>query len=148
VLRELRLAGLLRGPRRAAEVRWPPLARATSQPAWHEIVRAPLEQQPRLLLTLLAMRLTEQSRLAAARGMTARELTRAAWLPDEADRIRLSEVAWVAECLRFSDHTPAPENIAAALQRGWELLEHLEGGRADPRVSHPASGLGPARGGP
>lgn len=121
VLRELRLAGVLRRPRRPPR----PAPPAVPRPTWEDIARAPPGERPRLLLTVLTGLLAEQSRLPGARGLTARELTRAARLGDEADRERLREVVQVAEHLRFSDRELPPERIAAALQQGRELLAHL-----------------------
>jgi hypothetical protein len=123
VLGELRLAGVLRKPLRALQrsPEPPEVARAS----WLDIEQAPLTQRPRLLLTLLATRLTEQSRLPASRGMTSRELTSAARLPDEGDRRCLREVARMAETLRFSGRAPETEHIEAALGQGRELLGRL-----------------------
>lgn len=122
LLHELQLAGLLRAPRRASASPMPP---ARQRSTWQDIVRAPLPEQPRLLLVLLAAVLAEQSRLPGARALTARELTQAARLADEADRRRLQEVARLAERLCFSDGRPSALEITAALEQGRELLEHL-----------------------
>ncbi|TLY55636.1 MAG: DUF4129 domain-containing protein [Gammaproteobacteria bacterium] len=83
-------------------------------------------RQPTLLLELITARLGEQGRLPPARALTVRELTRAARLPGESDRERLSELAAACERVRFSGREPAPQALTAALARGRELLAALE----------------------
>jgi hypothetical protein len=124
VLNELRLAGLLRARQRGARA-----ARAAD--AGHggltlaEIDRASPAAQPALLLDFIATRLAEQDRLPPARAFTAREVARRARLPDEADRVRLAELAAVCERVRFSGRAVAPQAVAAAVARGRELLSTL-----------------------
>jgi hypothetical protein len=125
VLKELRLAGLLRVPRRAPGMPAPE-PRAAIRPSWSDLERAPLEQRPGLLLEMIAYR----SGLPGAQALTACELTRAAPVCDEDDRRCLSDVAVVAEQLRFSAHRLPPEHIAAAIASGRRLLEHLDAARA------------------
>jgi hypothetical protein len=93
--------------------------------SWHDVESALPADKPRVLLELLAARLTEARRLPAAAALTVRELTRAAQLADAADRERLGEVASAAERLRFSREAPTPEGVARVLERGRELLERL-----------------------
>jgi hypothetical protein len=134
VLKELHLAGVMRWPLRAPQ-RWEETPGAP-RAGWLDIQQAPRERQPRLLLALLAKQLTEQSRLPASRGMTARELMRAARLPEEDDRRRLGAVAQVAESLCYSDKKPGLEHIEAALEQGRELHEQLsQAGPQSPRVA-------------
>ncbi len=125
VMNELRVAGLLKGRHRApagALAAASPPAAVTHQ----DLERASPFRQPTLLLELIAARLGEQDRLPPARALTVHELTRAARLPEESDRERLSELAAACERLRFSDREPAPQTLAAALARGRELLAALE----------------------
>ena len=95
---------------------------------WEDIERAALPERPRLLLTLIAARLTAARRLPAAAALTARELARAARLENAADQERLIEVALASEQLRFSDEAPEAASLTAVLQRGRELLERLNAG--------------------
>jgi hypothetical protein len=124
VVNEWRVTRMHKRPMRAAAVA------ARSAPAgeplsWDVIERAALAERPRLLLLLLAARLTAARRLPLAAALTARELARAAQLPDVEDQKRLAEVAAASERLRFSKHAPLPVSLVAVLQRGRELLERL-----------------------
>jgi hypothetical protein len=124
VVNELRVAGLLKGGRRASG-----RARAAARlPAavLQDLEHASPLRQPTLLLELITTRLAEQDRLPPARALTVQELTRAARLPEESDRERLRELATACERVRFSDTEPAPQTLAAALARGRELLAALE----------------------
>jgi hypothetical protein len=124
VVNELRVAGVLksRRPRPA-----PGAAPARSAAGTlDEITQAPPAQQPQLLLELLTARLGEQRRLPPARALTVHELTRAARLPQEADREHLRALAAVCECVRFSNTAAAPTLLAAALAHGRELLAAIE----------------------
>jgi len=124
VLNELRLAGLLRRRQRVT----PPASAANAGRialTLAEIERASLGEQPALLLDFIASRLVEQERLGPARAFTAREVVRRARLSDQADRVRLTELAAVCERVRFSGHAVAPQTVAAAVARGRELLSTL-----------------------
>lgn len=129
VASELRAAGLLRAWRRP-----PPAGRAAKSAAaaagWRQVEAAAPEERPRLLLELISARLAALERLPPARALTLRELLRAARLADAGDRARLAELAQVCERLRFSGRAPAPQTLAAALARGRELLDGLEGAPA------------------
>ena len=124
VFNELRLAGLLRARQRGVRT-----ARTTDAGpgglTLAEIDRASPGAQPALLLDFIATRLAEQDRLPPARAFTAREVARRARLPDEADRVRLAELAAVCERVRFSGRDVAPQAVAAAVARGRELLSRL-----------------------
>jgi len=92
---------------------------------WEAVHEAAPAQRPRMLLDLIASRLTEAGRLPQSRGLTVRELARLARLPDEADRRRLVELARMAERMRFSNE-PVPDTaIGAALEDGRLLLERI-----------------------
>ena len=124
IVNELRLAGVfaVRKGRSAARVQAP--REATS--AWSAIQRAPMRERPRLLLELIAARLTELNRLPAAGGLTVRELLQTARLARSEDRSLLADVALAAERVRFAAD-PLPESaLHAAVERGRRLLEHLE----------------------
>ena len=128
VVNELRSAGVFgaKRSRRAAQgVHRTPSRRDGL--SWRDVERAPLYHRPRWLLELIAARLTEQDRLPPASGLTVRELAGAARLPDETDRPRLEQLALAAELVRFSDREISPDNIDAAVERGRELLERLDG---------------------
>jgi hypothetical protein len=94
--------------------------------SWQDIEHAALAERPRLLLELIAARLTAAHRLPATASLTVRELTRAARLHNADDRERLVEVALVAERLRFSAEPVAAANLTGVLARGRELLERLD----------------------
>jgi hypothetical protein len=95
------------------------------QLGWDDIERASANERPRMLLELIAVRLTATRRLPAAASLTVRELARAASLCDAVDRERLDELALTAEELRFAPCAPAPAGIARVLERGRELFERL-----------------------
>jgi hypothetical protein len=135
VINELRIAGALR--RRAEAERSRP---AGGQPPGAcadltDIERAAPEQQPALLLELIALRLAAEGRLPPARALTARELERQARLPGEGARARLMELVSVCERVRFSAERVSAASRAAALQSGRLLLATLEG--APPLVMTP-----------
>jgi hypothetical protein len=93
--------------------------------SWRDVERAMPDERPRVLLELIAARLTAARRLPASAAFTVRELARAAELSDSADRERLAELASACERLRFSVQAPSPARIARALERGRELFERL-----------------------
>jgi hypothetical protein len=93
--------------------------------SWHDVERALPEERPRVLLELIAARLTAARRLPASAALTVRELARAAELADGADHERLDELALACERLRFSVIAPTPAGVARALERGRELFERL-----------------------
>ena len=96
--------------------------------SWQEIEHAALGERPRMLLELIAARLTAAHCLPAAASLTVRELARAAQLQHADDRERLAAVALTAERLRYSDEPFAAASLAPVLARGRELLERLEMG--------------------
>ena len=93
--------------------------------SWHDVERALPDERPRVLLELIAARLTAARRLPASAGLTVREHAHAAELSDTADRERLDELALACERLRFSVLAPTPAGIARALERGRELFDRL-----------------------
>lgn len=127
LINELRIAGVLR--RRTDGERPRP---ANGQLAGAggadlaDIERAAPEQQPALLLELIALRLAAGGRLPPARALTARELERQARLPGECARARLMELVGVCERVRFSAERVSAASRAAALQSGRLLLASLE----------------------
>jgi hypothetical protein len=127
VVNELRIAGVL--GRGADDVRGRPAdgLRYGSSPALADIERAAAEEQPGLLLELIAARLAAQRRLPPARALTARELERQARLPGESAQARLAELVGVCERVRFSAERVSGASLAAALQSGRLLLAALEG---------------------
>lgn len=124
VVAEWRASGVRRAPGRGDKRSriHPPMIRLLS---WHDVESAAPADKPRVLLELIAARLTKARRLPSAAALTVRELTRAAQLADSADRERLREIASVAERLRFSLEAPTPAGIARTLEHGRELLERL-----------------------
>ncbi len=125
VINELRVAGLL--GRRAARVGARQLPGAAAAATLEQIDRAAPEQQPGLLLELIAARLAELGRLPPARALTARELGQRAHLPDESARTRLAELVSVCERVRFSGERVAATRLAQALRSGRLLLAVLDG---------------------
>jgi Domain of unknown function (DUF4129) len=127
VVNELRSAGILRTKReRPSGQDGADSVTPSDSLSRVDFERAPLRHKPRFLLELIATRLMEQNRLPPSRGLTVRELTRAAALADENDRGRLAELAQAAEHIRFSDREVSPDHIELALARGRELLERLD----------------------
>ena len=127
VVNELRIAGWLSSWRGgAARARTAATAGAAGGVGLEELERASLSQQPRLLLELVAARLTQLSRLPPARALTVRELSGAARLEAAVDRARLSELAATCERVRFSDEEVEPAMLARALTQGRELLASLD----------------------
>jgi hypothetical protein len=126
VVNEVRAAGVLRARRRlkADEEAGLQLA-ARVQVSWQDFERAALLEKPRLLLELVAARLVVLGRLPPAAALTVRELTRAATLPDESDRLRLNELALAAERARYAQETATPERLDAAVAQGRELFDRL-----------------------
>jgi hypothetical protein len=101
---------------------------------WHDVECAAPAEQPRVLLELIAARLTAARRLPACRALTVGELTRAAEFADAADRERFGAVAFASERLRFSLEAPTPASVAQVLERGRELFERLGATAADGRA--------------
>ena len=111
--------------------------RVRGGPTLEEIDHAAPEEQPALLLELIAACLAEQGRLPPARALTARELGRRARLPEESARVRLAELVSVCERVRFSAERVATASLAAALDAGRQLLAMLD---TRPRASQPTQG--------
>ena len=135
VVNELRVAGVLRPRRRraAAEDLAPGAARERALARELEAAGAP--QQPRLLFELIAAVLAGQDRLPPARALTVRELSRAARLPDAADRARLEALGTACERLRFSDREIPPQALAGVLAGGRELLDSLRAATRPPQAA-------------
>jgi len=124
VINELRIAGVLRGRRARSQARGADLSRGGSA-ALEEIERAAPEQQPAMLLELIAARLAALRRLPPARALTARELERQARLPEESGRARLAELVTVCERVRFSGAAVSSASLTAAVRGGRALLAAL-----------------------
>ena len=126
VINEVRAAGLL--PKRGEAARRKRGARDTRTPhlAWSDIERAALPDKPRLLLELIVRRLSDRGHLPPAGALTVRELTRAAQLPEPDDRARLSELALVAERVRYSARDLESATLDESVARGRELLDRLD----------------------
>jgi hypothetical protein len=93
--------------------------------SWQDVERAAVCEQARVLLLLLAARLSAAQRLPAYRALTVRELAQGARLEDAADRERLGEVALAAEAHRYSAQSTSSASLARVLERGRELFERL-----------------------
>ncbi|MBV8909807.1 MAG: DUF4129 domain-containing protein [Gammaproteobacteria bacterium] len=125
VISELKVAGLL--ARRASRTHQGVLgASARAVPSVESIEHAAPEEQPALLLALIASRLTEQQRLPPARALTARELGRQAALPEESGRGQLGELVSVCERVRFSGETVGSALLTSAMRSGRRLLATLD----------------------
>jgi hypothetical protein len=101
-------------------------------PAEEDLARAPVFDQPALLLALLVRRLKRAGRLSAERHLTHRELARAAALDDPGQRGRLGRLTEVAEELLYSARPPSVELVHRAIDEGRELLRQLSGPRETP----------------
>jgi hypothetical protein len=126
VANEWRAAGMPVRSRRRKSVGIEPGAKRAHLLSWQDIEAAADAEQPRMLLEILAARLTAAQRLPAAAALTVRELSHAAKLTDAEDRARLLEVALASERLRYSAHGAAPSVLAAVMVRGRHLLERLD----------------------
>lgn len=128
VINELRVSGVI------ARVRHGIARRRSSSVAvkvgrggmtWDDVCAAPVPQRPQLLLEMIVARLTETSCLPPARALTVREVSRLARLADAGDRQRLAQLAGVSERVRFSSSQVASADLAAAIEQGRVLFEHL-----------------------
>ena len=125
LINELRIAGVLRARTARAEPGGGEFARGGSAATLEQLESATPEQQPALLLELIAVRLAALRRLPPARALTARELEREARLPEESARARLVELVTVCERVRFSDAPVSAASLAAAVRGGRALLGTL-----------------------
>jgi hypothetical protein len=96
-------------------------------PAEEDLARAPVFDQPALLLGLLVRRLKRAGRLSAERHLTHRELARAATLDDPGQRGRLGRLSQIAEELLYGARPPSVELVQRAIEDGRELLRQLNG---------------------
>ncbi len=124
IVNELRMAGVFAARRRPAGAVAP--FSANSPADWSAIQTAPARERPRLLLELIAARLTELRRLPAAGGLTIRELLQTARFAQNEDRTLLADVALAAERVRFSAEPVPDATLHAVVERGRRLLEHLQ----------------------
>jgi len=132
VFNELRLAGVLK--RRRAENAGDEAADLPADRlriAWADVERAPLRDQPRLLMQLVARRLTDLNRLPPAGAFTVREIVRTADLEQQADRERLSEIALTSERVRYAESEVSPAVVETAVSHARELLSHLDAHETD-----------------
>jgi hypothetical protein len=141
---ELCVSGVLGGLRRRfAVLDDAPVASGRAAVTWDDVQRAPSPQRPGLLLELLIATLAEKSRLRSARGLTVREMTRAARLADEEDRERLVALARTSERVTFSNAEVSAGEIAAAVEGGRALLEKIASGPdGGVRGGLPGGGIG------
>jgi hypothetical protein len=126
IINELRIAGLLRRSPERSRTRPADRPGSNATASLADIERAAPEEQPALLLELIAARLADQQRLPPARALTARELARAARLPAESARVPLAELAAVCERVRYSAERVTAASLAAAVRSGSSLLAMLE----------------------
>lgn len=126
VVNEARAVGIL--PKRGGMALKARASSQTSTPLMSrsEIERASPADQPRLLLELVVRLLTERGYLPPAGGMTVRELTTAARLPEVDDRERLADLALAAERVRYSARDPHCAGLDGPVARGRELLDRLD----------------------
>ncbi len=130
VINELRSSGVFAG-RRGRQARVPGVLAPANRPqslTWSDVDRAEFTDKPRLLLELIVGRLVEKGYLPPARGLTVRELTHAARLPDAHDREDLAALALACERVRFSEAEVPPENIESVVDSGRKLLERMAAG--------------------
>jgi hypothetical protein len=132
VVIELRVSGVFGGlRRRRAVLADVPLPTARGELTWDDVQRAPVLQRAGLVLEMLVARLGENARVRSARGLTVRELTRAAQLGDEGDRERLRALARTAERVRFGGVEVEGVEVEVAVEGGRVLLERLGAGGGD-----------------
>jgi hypothetical protein len=128
VLNELRAAGLLGRRARAnnADERDERVVSARPVPTLRDVERAAPRERPRLLLELIASRLTALHRLPPAAAMTVRELSACANLDAAQDRERLIVLAATAERARYAESAVPADALDSAYTRGRELLDNVE----------------------
>lgn len=127
VFNELRAAGVLRG-RRARGIPGDDanIGKERRRPTLRDIEQAEPGERPRLLLELIAAKLTDLKRLPPAGAFTVREIARAAQLREEPDRSRLAELALTAERARYAADGVAPSVVDTAVAHGRALLTTLD----------------------
>ena len=131
VLNELKAAGLLgRRARPSADESADSMHSARPVPTFAEIERAPLVERPRMLLELIASKLTAVRRLPPAGAMTVRELARSVQLESAQERESLSNLALTAERARYAQSGVPVEALELAYEQGRELLMRVESLRA------------------
>jgi hypothetical protein len=132
VFNELRLAGVLRRQRAGnAGDEGAGLPADQLRIAWADVERAPLRDQPRLLMQLVARRLTDLKRLPPAGAFTVREIVRTADLRQQADRERLNEIALTSERVRYAESEVSPAVVETAVGHARELLSSLDSREPD-----------------
>ena len=126
IIIEMRSSGVFARPARSRKtvngVRF-----AGDGPTEEELARAPVFDQPGLLLVLLVRSLKRAGRLSAERHLTHRELARAAALDDPGQRGRLGRLTQVAEQLLYGAGPPSVDLVHRAIEEGRELLRQLNG---------------------
>ena len=127
IIIEMRSSGILARAARSKDARTDGVRFAGDGPAEEELARAPVFDQPALLLVLLVRRLKRAGRLSAERHLTHRELARAAALDDPGQRGRLGRLTQVAEELLYGARPPPVELVQVAIEEGRELLRQLNG---------------------
>ena len=126
VVNEIRASGLLRArEKREREAEAELQGAARLNVTWQDVERAPLLDKPRLLLEMVAGRLVALGQLPPTAALTVREITRAAQLPGDEDRARLSQLALAAERARYAPETLASVGIQDAVDDGRALLSRL-----------------------
>jgi len=126
VYNELRAAGLLRGRARGSGAEEATVGKERRRPTLHDVEQAELPERPRLLLEVIAGKLTDLKRLPPAGAFTVREITRTAQLREEPDRSRLADLALTAERARFAAGAIEPAVVDNAVAGGRALLTSLD----------------------
>jgi len=127
VLNELRAAGLLgRRARAVVDEDDANLAGMRPVPTLGEIERAAPLERPRMLLELIAAKLTAKRRLPPAGAMTVRELSRSVNLDVAQDRARLATLATTTERARYAESGVPADALDSAYTDGRELLDSVE----------------------
>lgn len=127
VFNELRLAGVIgrrRGERAAGTQ--PDAAADRRRVTWADVEGAAMLDQPRLVLELIAAKLTDLKRLPPAGAFTVRELVRSAELSQPTDREQLNEIALTAERVRYAEETVSSAAVQSAVAGARDLLSRLE----------------------
>ena len=115
----------------------PPAAGANA-PALADIDRAPLREQPAVLLRLLVQALLQSGRLRGERSLTHRELGVRGAFDDPEQQLRFVRISLLAERLLYGASlaaisAAAQPQIDQALTDGRQLYAQLLAGRADAR---------------
>lgn len=128
LLNELRVAGVGRGGRRKRASAAASATEHSRDPytmTLSDLDTLPLHEQPSMLLRMVAAQLMKAGRLSGERGLTHRELARAAAFEQDSERTSFGRVAGLAEKLRYGQHPISGADIEDVMRDGRALSVRL-----------------------